>query len=297
MTDLQEVPGLASPASPAELVEQYGMSRAGARLPLSTYTRELWGRRHFILAFARARSAVGYSTSLLGQAWQVLTPLLNAAVYYLIFGLLLHTNRGVHNFIAFLVTGIFFFSFTQQSVLQGSKAIHSNVGLTRVLQFPRAALPISTTVVALQQLLVSLVVLVPIVLLTGERPSVRWLLVVPAIGLQTLFCAGLALALARLGARVPDTSQFLPFVLRTWLYVSGIFYSITTFTKRFHSHLLDHVLTANPGAVYVEIVRDALLARHHVSSLVWPLAVVWAVVVFAGGYVYFWRAEEQYGRV
>ncbi len=283
----------------AELVARYGMKRAGARPSLSDYTRQLWGRRHFILEFSKANSAVGYSRSLLGQAWQVLTPLLNAGVYYLIFGVLLTTRRGVHNFTAFLVIGIFIFTFMQSSMLQGARAISANLGLTRVLHFPRAVLPLASTLVALQRLIISMAVMLPIVLLTGEPLTLRWLLLVPALALESLFCLGLAFAMARIGARVPDTSQLLPFILRTWLYVSGVFFSIRTFTERYHSHpLIRHLLTINPGAVYVEIVRDALLIDDKTGSPhEWIYAIGWAIVALIAGYTFFWQAEERYGRV
>ncbi|MEP6853111.1 MAG: ABC transporter permease [bacterium] len=280
-----------------ELVETYHLRRAGARPSLAEYSKQLWGRRHFILEFSSANNAVGYSRSLLGQAWQVLTPLLNAGVYYLIFGVLLHTRRGVHNYVAFLVVGIFIFTFTQSSVLQGAKSITSNLGLTRVLHFPRAVLPVSSTLVALQRLVISLVVMIPIVLLTGERPSPRWLLLFPALVLQAMFCLGLACVIARIGAKIPDTSQILPFVLRTWLYLSGVFYSVHTFGAG-HSHYVTFLLTINPGAVYVELVRDALIVGGPpLPRFEWVYAVGWAIVVAAAGYVFFWQAEEQYGRV
>ncbi|MBN9620768.1 MAG: ABC transporter permease, partial [Actinobacteria bacterium] len=144
----------------AELVERFGLRRAGARPPLADYTRQLWARRAFILEFSRAKNAVGYSRSMLGQAWQVLTPLLNAGVYYLIFGVLLSTRRGVHNFIAFLVIGIFIFTFTQSSMIDGARSISGHLGLTRALHFPRAVLPIASTLVALQRLPVSMVVMI-----------------------------------------------------------------------------------------------------------------------------------------
>jgi teichoic acid transport system permease protein len=297
VTDVAESPPAPSSEDVQALVARYGLKRAGARIPLDQYTRELWGRRHFIIEFSRARNASGYSQSILGQAWQVLTPLLNAAVYYLIFGLLLDTKRGVDNFIAFLVIGMFTFRLIQHSTQSGSSAISGNLGLTRTLHFPRAVLPLSATLVALEQLLFSMTVMLPIVLLTGEPVRLQWLLMIPAIALETLFCAGVAMIVARIGARVPDLSQVLPFLLRTWMYVSGVMYSIDVFTAKFHSPLLKHLLTADPAAVFIELMRSALLPSQPPSPHVWWYAIAWGVGVAVAGYVYFWRAEEQYGRV
>lgn len=280
----------------AALVARYGLQRAGARLPLGTYTRQLWARRYFIKEFSTASNAVGFSRSFLGQAWQLLTPLLNVAVYYLIFGVLLHTRRGVDNFIAFLTIGLFVFSFTSGALTAGARAISGNLGLTRSLHFPRAVLPVSTTLTALQQLISSMVIMIPVVLLTGEPLSLRWFLLIPAIGLQAAFALGLAFLFARLGARVPDTSQMLPFLTRVWMYTSGVMYSITEFTKG-RPHWVKTVLEVNPGAVYVNVARNALLTHNPVHPYTWPLAIAWAVVMLGIGYLVFWQGEEEYGRV
>jgi teichoic acid transport system permease protein len=283
-------------AEVAELVSRYKLRRAGARPSIVQYTKDLWQRRHFIATFSTANNAVGYSESFLGQAWQLLTPLLNVGVYYLIFGILLHTKRGVHNFIAFLVIGIFVFTYTQTAMMLGAKAISSNVALTRILHFPRAVLPVSSTLVALQRLLYSLIIMIPIVLITGEPLAWRWLLLIPALTLQTFFALGLAFIVARIGARIPDTSQVLPFILRTWLYMSGVFYNIDTFAKG-HAHWVKHVLHVNPGAVFIDLVRDALLTHQGHLNHQWLLAVGWSIGILLIGYVFFWQAEEQYGRV
>jgi teichoic acid transport system permease protein len=280
----------------AQLVSRYKLRRAGARPPIWQYTQDLWQRRHFITTFSTANNAVGYSESFLGQAWQLLTPLLNVGVYYLIFGVLLHTRRGVHNFIGFLVVGIFIFTYMQTATLNGAKSISANVALTRILHFPRAVLPVSSTLVALQRLLFSLVIMVPIVLITGEPLTWRWLLAIPAIALESLFCLGLAFIFARIGAKIPDTSQLLPFILRTWLYMSGVFYNVTVFGKG-HAHWVKTVLEINPGFVYINLVRQAVMSHQPTSPHEWLLGVAWAVVILLAGYVYFWQAEEQYGRV
>lgn len=279
-----------------ELVARFGLKRAGARAPIAEYTRELWARRHFIVEFSRATNASGYSKSMLGQAWQVLTPLLNAGVYFLIFGLLLNTRRGVSNYIGYLVIGIFVFQFIQASMNMGARSLQSNISLVRTLRFPRAVFPISATTVALEQMLMSLVVLVPIVLLTGEPIRLQWLLVAPALALQTCFCAGLSFMFARIGAKVPDVSQMLPFIMRVWLYASGVMFSIDMMTKNMNP-LIGNILNANPAAEFMYLYRGALLADAPGSTMQeWFIALLWTAASLIGGYVFFWKAEESYGR-
>lgn len=286
---------VAPPGSAAELAARHGLARSGARPGLAQYAGLLWQRRHFIVAYARARNTAQYSGSLLGSMWQLLTPLLNAAVYYLIFGLLLKSNRGIENFAAFLVAGVFVFTFTQRAVLAGGRAVSGNLGLIRALHFPRAALPLAATVMELQQVLISSAVLMVIVVLTGEPITLAWLLVVPALALQTVFNCGLALVFARLTSRVRDLEQLLPFALRTWQYASGVFFSIAVVARNAPGPVRG-LLEANPAAVYIGLVRHALLGTQINAGHTWSLAVLWAVLVFAGGFVYFWKAEELYGR-
>ena len=297
MTEVRESPTLAPDRlSAAELAERFGMARAGARPPLPAYLRDLWGRRHFIASYTRATTAATYSSSFLGQIWQVLTPLLNAAVYFFVFGYLLATKRNIHNFIGYLTIGIFIFSYMQNAIIHGSRSVTNNINIIRALHFPRATLPLGTTAIAFQQLLASLLAMLPIVLLTGEPIRWAWLEIVPIVFLESLFALGAALIVARIGAAIPDTSQFLPFVLRTWLYLSGIFYSIYEFTKH-HSHWVRLVLEFNPGAVYPELTRHALLTKQDpLTAHVWTAAIGWAVVAVVVGMLYFWHGEEQYGR-
>ncbi|MEU0602098.1 ABC transporter permease [Streptomyces sp. NPDC006393] len=282
------------------LAAKYGLAVSGARPPLMEYVRQLWGRRHFILAFSQAKLTAQYSQAKLGQVWQVATPLLNAAVYYFIFGLILKASRGMSHgaYIPFLVTGVFVFTFTQSSVMAGVRAISGNLGLVRALHFPRASLPISFALQQLQQLLFSMVVVVVVTVGFGSYPRLSWLLVVPALALQFLFNSGLALILARMGAKTPDLAQLMPFVMRTWMYASGVMFSINGMLAGKPDWVI-RVMQANPAAVYMDLIRFALIDGYGASNLpphVWALAVGWAVVVFGGGFVYFWKAEERYGR-
>jgi teichoic acid transport system permease protein len=321
------------------LAARYGLRPSAARPPVWAYLRQLWQRRHFIVGFATARTVAMYTEAKLGQLWQVLTPLLNAAVYYLIFGLLLGTSRGVPDFVSYLVAGIFVFNFTQRSFLMASRVIRDSLPLIRALHFPRACLPLGYVIIELQQLLISFAVLFAIVLVRGEPVTWHWLLIIPALLLQTLFNIGAGLLLARWGAGFDDVSQLLPFLLRTWLYASGVIFSIQAIVllgknKYLNTHhpTLIHLLQINPAAVYITLVRNALLtaqpgSRPFTKSLcewykhnatnpkhpgavnyiaychpivgnadLWLWGAGWALAALVVGFFVFWRAETRYGR-
>ena len=286
--------------TPARLAAKYGLSVSGARPSLAEYVRQLWGRRHFILAFSQAKLTAQYSQAKLGQLWQVATPLLNALVYFLIFGLILNAGKGMPKdvYIPFLVTGVFVFTFTQSSAMAGVRAISGNLGLVRALHFPRASLPISFALQQLQQLLASMIVMFAVVIGFGSYPKLSWLLVVPALVLQFLFNVGLALVVARMGAKTPDLAQLMPFIMRTWMYASGVMFSIPVMLAE-HPSWISDVLQWNPAAIYMDLMRFALIDGYGSENLpphVWAVGLGWAVVLAVGGFVYFWKAEERYGR-
>jgi teichoic acid transport system permease protein len=289
-----------APEDLAALAARHGLAVSGARPSLPRYVRQLWDRRAFIAAFATARLTAQYSQARLGQVWQVMTPLLNAAVYYFVFGVLLGTSHGVPDFIPFLVTGVFIWTFTANAVGVGAKAVSGSLGLIRALHFPRACLPIALTVQQLQQALFSIAALLVILVCFGQFPSPSWALAAPALILQFVFNAGLAMIVARLGSRTPDVAQLVPFITRVWMYLSGVMWSITRLDS---SHRIPHwgvtALKLNPPAAYIGLMRYAFIDSYTTSELpphVWPVAVGWALVMGAGGFVFFWQAEEKYGR-
>ncbi|WP_434743508.1 ABC transporter permease [Micromonospora sp. SH-82] len=282
----------------AQLAARHGLRVAGERPPLGEYARRLWSYRHFIAAYANAKLLASFSNAKLGQLWQVLTPLTNAAVYYLIFGIVLEQNR-VPNFIAYLTTGLFIFNFTQTAVQNGTQSITSNLGLIRALHFPRACLPLAVVLTQLQQLMGAMVVLVCIVLVTGEPLTWEWLLLVPTVLCQAVFNAGLTMGVARLGAKVTDLKQVMPFLLRAWMYGSGVLYSVTLFEQSLPGWAA-RLVELNPALVYIELARVSLLESAPLlnSSLtqLWLVAIGWALVMGVGGFIYFWRGEQEYGR-
>jgi teichoic acid transport system permease protein len=312
----------------AELAAFHNLRPSSTRPSLGSYLRIVWQRRHFIIAYATARNVSMYTEARLGQLWQVLTPLLNSAVYYLIFGIIFQANRGVYHYIAYLVIGVFIFSFTERSIVVGSNVMRANITLIRALHFPRACLPLAYVLVEFQQLLLSMIVMFAIVLAEGEPLTLFWFLLVPTLLLQSMFNMGAALIMARVGAGAQDFSQLVPFLLRVWRYFCGVMYSIDTLAVKLPLWA-KQILELNPAAVYISLMRYAIMASQRsdapgakpynaamcavfsakktpalqaychpdvVTGQLWLAGAGWAVVILAAGVIFFWQAENRYGR-
>ena len=126
--------------------------------------------------------------------------------------------------------------------------------------------------------------------------------------------------------------------MRTWLYVSGVLFSLQALSLTLTAScstttIIAYLLQINPVAVYITLIRNALLAlragrhargpavqrgqvpplpasfpaRHRRYSAychpvlpgipeLWLWGAGWAVVAVVIGFLFFWRAEARYGR-
>lgn len=277
------------------LARRHGLSSLSARPGLGRYLVELWQRRQFVLTLSAAQGAAQYEKHRLGQLWSVLNPALLIVSYFLIFGLLLDTSRGVDNYIAFLSIGVVLFGVTASVISSGAKAISSNLGLVRALRFPRAALPVSVALTQLYTSWPAFVLLLLLTAVTGEPVSWHWLLFPLAVALQMVQLTGLALIAARLVNASGDLANFIPLVVRLMRYTSGVFFSISVFAAQFPA-VVGHLLTYQVFALQLELGRQSLLEQHPPALWSWVASLGWAVVLLLTGIVVFWRGEGGYGR-
>lgn len=276
----------------AEIARSHGLKQVGGRPPLREYVGGLWERRHFVWVLSRSTAYAQNQDSYLGQAWNILNPLLNGAVYLLIFGILLKTNRGIDNYIAYLLIGIFIYTFISRVITIGSKAVTSKLGLINSLQFPRALLPVSVVLTEMITLLPTIAVLLVLVPLSGEPLTFYWLLLPLVLVLMYAWGTGIAFILSRLVVEVRDIANLIPFAMRVVMYFSGVFFSIQSYA----SGIFGAVLQFQPVAVYIQLVRTCLMVEADQNWHLWVAGVFWAVTTLAIGFIYFWRAEAKYGR-
>ena len=281
------------PSEYAQLAAKHGLPLQVGRPPFLKYLRDLWASRNFIWALSTTRAYARNENTYLGQLWSIINPLLYAAVYTLVFKFLLDTTRGVHNYVGFLVVGLFVFQFCSAVLGQGASAIAGNISMIRSLRFPRAVLPISAVITEFLTMLPAIVVMFVIVGLTGEPPQWSWLLALPAYLLITVFNVGVALIMARLGSQSRDIKNLIPLTVQMLRYMSGLFFSIAHYTANYPA--VGVVLAYQPYALSIEMVRGAMLAEFSVSPLHLAAMGLWAFGLSIGGLVFFWRGEGSYG--
>ena len=273
------------PPDARRLVDLTAAPSAGA------YLREVWRRREFAFVVPAQDLRAQNMDTTLGQLWHLLNPALLVGVYFFIFGVLLDTRRGVDNFLGFLIVGVVLFHLTQRVVQDAAVCIVRNLGLIRSIQFPRILLPLATVNGQTLAFLPALAVALLAVLATGERPSLRWLLLLAVLAAGYVFNLGAALVVARVGASVRDLQRLLPHLLRLLFYGSGVIFSVEAFVT---SEAWRRAFAVNPVYDFITCARWCLLGTGVDPPVVVGL-VVWCAVLPVVGLFVFRRGERRFG--
>ena len=255
----------------------------------------MWQRRHLAIAIPVEEIRVSHQNTFLGNVWHLANPLLQVGVYYVIFGQILNTSRGIDNFILWLTVGVFAYQLTSRSVQGGAKAISSNQGLMRSIRFPRALLPVSVVVEKVLTFSFELLVLMLIALLTGEGISFRWLLLPFVLLLHSCMNLGGAFITARLNDAFQDLEQIIPFLFRLGTYVTGVMIPVEIFTQRGIPPVLRTLLEWNPIAAVLSLYRWVFLGTG-LDGAAALRAVLFSAVLLLFGFRFFRAAEWRYGR-
>ncbi|HEX2154031.1 MAG TPA: ABC transporter permease [Acidimicrobiia bacterium] len=256
------------------------------------YLQDLWRRREFAMALGLGNLKARNASTSLGLFWWVLNPLLLGGVYFLVFGLFFQRQEPT-NFLVYLLSGMFPFHFTSQSMTGGANSIIQNAKLLANLRFPRLLLPISAMIEALVGFLASLVVLVLIILIAGTVSGENYFtfrlaylpLIIP---IHLVFNIGLGAMTARLAVPFRDINNLLPYVNRIWLYLTPIIWPLELLDGV--SPFLQSLVRLNPMFDIVGLYRSALLGTPLVLDHVVG-ALIWASVIGVVGVAVFVRHE------
>ena len=163
-----------------------------------------------------------YKNSFLGVLWSFLNPLLQIAVYALVFPLIMNTND---NYVIFLVCGLIPWLFFSTAINRAAFTIIENSGIIKKVFFPREILPISVVTSECINFLISTVIIFGFILFTGYGFS-PYILYYPLILLvQYVITLGIAFILSAITVYIRDLAHFVGVALQLLFYATPICYA------------------------------------------------------------------------
>lgn len=240
-----------------------------------------------------------YQGSALGYLWALLRPLFLFAILYIFFVEILHIGKEIPHWGVALLLGIVMWNFFSEVVSQGLKSIVNSGGIIRKINFPKYIIVVSTSLSAVINLIINLVVVAIFAAIDNVAPS--WgMLLIPLFILELyIFGLGLAFLLSAINVKFRDVGYIWEVASQALFYGSAIMFPINRVVSM--SHEVAVLLLINPlaqaiqDARYFGVTSGVQTVHTLTDNIVIILApFVIALATFAIGAVYFRRRSPYF---
>lgn len=253
------------------------------------YWSDLWAYRELFVILGWRDVAVQYKQSVIGFAWAVVRPLLTMVIFTIVFGRLAHLpTEGSVPYPILVMAGMLPWFLMSSILSQGSGSLIQNANLISKVYFPRLIVPVASSVVALVDFLVTLVLLFAMMGLYRFAPDWRILFLPAFVVLAVVAVLGPVLILSALNVKYRDFRFVVPFVVQFGLYVSPVGFASSVIPAEWRL-----VYSLNPAVGVIDGFRWSLLAGE--APIFWPgfaLSVLVSVMLLWLG-VRSFRATEK----
>ena len=260
--------------------------------PIGPYLRTLWQRRDFAFELSRTNLRAQHFNTVFGQLWLIINPLLLALVYFLLVDILRGGSRG-SDFLAHLIAALFAYYFVNTSMTTAVRSVVSGGKLILNTAFPRLLMPFSAVRTAFFRFLPTLPVYALFHVIAGLGFHWSMVLSLYFLGLLIVFALGVAAFFAAIQVYFRDTTSFLPYFNRIWLYASPVLWSIEQVPTNF-SHVVTAMQYVNPLHSLLGGFAECLVNGDVPELRTWVTATVWAGAVFAIGSLFFMSREREF---
>ncbi len=252
--------------------------------------------RALVSELVRTDFKLRYQGSVLGYAWSLLRPLLLFIILYIVFVKFLKIGNGVPHFPVYLLLGIVIWNFFYEMTVQSLGSIVGRGDLIRKISIPRWIIVLSSSISALINLFLNLIV-VTIFLFINHVDLLHTTLWLPLILLEVyLFALGISLFLSAAFVKYRDVGYIWEVVLQAGFYLTPILYPLAKITNLKFQKLI----MINPIAQSIQDARYSVITHqtktiYQVFEGGWYRLIPFVVVglVLIGGVAYF-RKESKY---
>jgi ABC-type polysaccharide/polyol phosphate export permease len=229
-----------------------------------------------------------YRQTVIGLGWAALMPVINTAVFSIIFVRVTQVDTPVP-YPLFAYTGFLVWNFFASSVRFSMSSLTGNANLVQKVYFPREIFPFSAVLVGLVDLMVGSVVLAALMAYYGfsVTPALLFLPIVVVVG--AAFTAGVALLLAMSNLFYRDVKYLFEVVLMAWMFATSVAYPVESVDG-----LLGILLSVNPMTQIIEGYRDVVLYGHLPAAAPFAATACVSVIVLIFAWHLFHKAEFSF---
>ena len=228
-----------------------------------------------------------YKDSVLGLFWSFLNPLLTMVVLTFIFSFVF--KMSIENYPVYFLTGYLMFNFFAAATNGSMDSIKINAAIIKKVYLPKYMFAVGTTCSEVVNFLISLVVLVMVMLVTGAPFHWTMFLAVIPIVLLVVLSLGVGLFLATLTTFFSDIKYLYSVFIMTLMYASAIFYPVEVLPVKYQ-----FVFEFNPVYLAIAGARDAILAGTFPNPWYMFLLAVVAFVFLGLGVFVFYRYQDKF---
>ena len=228
-----------------------------------------------------------YKGSFLGVLWSFINPLLQVAVYAIVFPYIMRVQTD--NYLVYLIIGIIPWNFFITVVNQGMITVRMNAGIIKKVYFPREILPLSVALSGLVNFFISCIIIILFCLLSGV--GISWhIIFVPLIGvIQFFLTLGVILAFSAINIYIKDTEYLIQFFLNLMFYATPILYQTELFPQS-----IRWVLSLNPMTQVVTAYRNVFMYHVLPGAVGFSYLIVLTAIIMFIGYKIFKKLEKGF---
>ena len=213
--------------------------------------------RALLAELVRTDFKLRYQGSFLGYAWSLLRPLFMFAILYIVFVRVFPLGKGIPHYPVYLFTGIVLWNFFLEMTVQSLGSIVGRGDLIRKIRIPRWIIVFSSSISALINLGLNLLVLAVFMFL-NHVDLMRTILLAPLLLAELyLFALGVSLFLAALFVKFRDVSYIWDVLLQAGFYLTPILYPLS----KVNNLLFEKLILLNPVAQVMQDMRYAIVSH------------------------------------
>ena len=239
---------------------------------------------NFLWAMTEKEFKARYKRAVFGFLWVVLNPILQMLIIGLIFSFFIK----IPNYFLFLFTGLLLWMSFSLSVSKATSSIAFEHTLLQKAKFPIEVIPISIILSNFLHTLVSLLLLILFLIITGKLVFPQILLVIPALAWFLAFVTGFSMFTATLQVRFRDISFFVQSLLVLWFYATPVIYDLRSIPVSFR-----FIYMLNPLASIFELFRLSILNQGLIDYRL-IIANLFLTFVTIGLGAFFFRKMNKY---